>query len=190
MAPPDINLTPTAACFEIEATKADLNRSPTTYRLQARSWGNPNDCQSAILLVHGLGAHSGWFEALARRLKVRNLFVLSYDQAGFGKRRKERFNSSKQWFDDLTIAFKYLQSLVADKPVFLAGNSMGAPGSPPPASPVINPSGLIMLSPGFAGHPRTFSLAYKITTLVKAKLNPDKEFDLPYGLELVSELDS
>jgi alpha-beta hydrolase superfamily lysophospholipase len=189
MAPADINLTPTATCFEIEATKADPNRSPTTYRLQARSWGNPNDCQSAILLVHGLGAHSGWFEALARRLKVRNLFVLSYDQAGFGKRRNERFKSSKQWLEDLTVAFKYLESLVADKPVFLAGNSMGAVVSLSTAT-TLHPAGLVLLTPGFAGHPRTFTPAYKITTLVKAGLNPEKDFDLPYGLELVSELES
>jgi alpha-beta hydrolase superfamily lysophospholipase len=189
MATADINLTPTAACFEIEATKADLNRAHASYKLQARSWGSPTDCQSAILLVHGLGAHSGWFEALARRLRVRKSFVLAYDQVGFGKRRQEHFYSSKQWLDDLTIAFKYLQGLAADKPVFIAGDSMGALLSLEGIDS-LDPDGLMLLSPGFDGHPLTFSWKYRIQTIVQAWLNKEREFELPYGLELISELDS
>src|SRR5271155_2430231 len=104
MAAVDINLHSTAACFEIETAPSDASGSVPNYKLQARSWGRASDCQAAVLLVHGLGAHSGWFEALARRLKVRNLFVLSYDQVGFGKRRQEKFTSGKQWFDDLAVA--------------------------------------------------------------------------------------
>jgi alpha-beta hydrolase superfamily lysophospholipase len=140
-------------------------------------------------LIHGLGAHSGWFEALARRLKVRHLFVLSYDQVGFGKRRAEKFSSGKQWLDDLNIAFKYLQREVGDRPIFLVGNSMGALVALSAAAQV-TPAGLIMMSPGFEGYPGTFTFKYRLKTLVSALLHPDKECDVAYGLDLVSEVES
>jgi alpha-beta hydrolase superfamily lysophospholipase len=173
----EINLTPTAACFDIEE------------KLPARSWGNAVDCQAGILLVHGLGASSAWFEPLARRLKVRQMYVLSYDQVGFGKRRQEKFSSSKQWFEDLQIAFEFLTKQLSDKPAFIVGNSMGGLVALASADRV-KPSGLAMLSPGFDGHPETFTFGYRLSTLVKALLNPEKDFDLPYGLDLVTEVES
>jgi acylglycerol lipase len=186
----DINLTPTAACFDIEPSESDLRTSSgDPYKLPARSWGNTIDCQAGILLVHGLGASSAWFEPLARRLKVRQMYVLSYDQVGFGKRREEKFSSSKEWFQDLQIAFEFLTKQLSDKPVFIVGNSMGGLIALASADRV-KPTGLAMLSPGFEGHPDTFTFGYRISTLVKALLNPEKDFDLPYGLESVTEVES
>jgi acylglycerol lipase len=189
MAPVDINLTPTATCFEIESTKADKGGSVSSYKLQARSWGRPSECHSAVLLVHGLGAHSGWFEALARRLKGRNLFVLSYDQVGFGKRRNEKFTSGKQWFEDLTVACNYLHKVVGDKPIFIVGNSMGALVAFSAAQDV-SAAGIVMLSPGFEGYPGTFTFKYRVNTIIKALLKPDEECDVAYGLDIVTEVES
>jgi acylglycerol lipase len=189
MAAVDINLHSTAACFEIEATQADAGGSVKNYKLQARSWGRESDCQCGVLLVHGLGAHSGWFEALARRLKVRNLFVLSYDQVGFGKRRQEKFTSGKQWFDDLTVAFNYLKKQIGDKPIFIVGNSMGALIAYLAAAQV-SPAGIVMMSPGFEGYPGTFTLKYRLKTIFKALTKPDEECDVAYGLDIVTEVES
>jgi alpha-beta hydrolase superfamily lysophospholipase len=183
----DINLTPTAACFQIESPKsASKVVSGAPYKLHARSWGTPAECNSAVLLVHGLGAHSGWFEALARRLKVRQIFVVSYDQVGFGKRRLEHFSSKEQWLEDLQSAFQYLKQTVADKPIYIVGNSMGALVSLA-AAKIVSPNGVVMMSPGFEGHPETFTLGYRLSTLIKAIMKPEQEFLLPYGLDLISD---
>jgi alpha-beta hydrolase superfamily lysophospholipase len=131
-------------------------------------------------MVHGLGAHSGWFEALARRLKVKQIFCLAYDQIGFGKRRAHELTSYQQWLDDLPVVSAYLKEQVGDKPIFLMGNSMGGVVSLCGA-PAVSPEGLVLFSPGFAGNSKTFSLGYKLRGLIQAFLSPDTEIQLPYG---------
>jgi alpha-beta hydrolase superfamily lysophospholipase len=146
---------------------------------------------SAALLVHGLGAHSGWFEALGRRLKVRRIFALAYDQVGFGKRRDEKFVSQQQWFDDLIAAYSYLSTKVGNKPIFVMGNSMGAAVSlKVVADEGVKPAGLVMFSPGFDGHPARFKLSYRISTLTKALINPETEVSLPYTPDMVTRSES
>lgn len=183
----DINLTPTATLYEIEPHSVNAN----TYadhrlgKILARSWGTPSECQAAVLLIHGLGAHSGWFEGLARRLKIRKLLVLAYDLVGFGKRISERYISFDQWLVDLTIVFAHLQDLMGNKPIYLIGNSMGAILALKGCS-LISPAGLIMLSPGFEGYPETFRLPYRIKSILQAVVRPNDELQLPYDLKLVT----
>src|ERR1700723_3361840 len=122
----EINLTPTASLLEIERS-GDISSQPAEGAgISARSWGTASECTAGALLVHGLGAHSGWFEAFGRRLKVNSIFVLAYDQLGFGKRGNEHFHSYEQWLDDLATAYRYQKQLIGDKPVFILANSMGA----------------------------------------------------------------
>ncbi len=137
------------------------------------------------MLVHGLGAHSGWFEALGRQLKVRRLFAVSFDQVGFGKRREENFSSYSQWIDDVIGAFDHLKETLPGKPVYLMGNSMGALLSLV-AADYVSPDGLVLFSPGFDGCPETFTLLYRLLTVVSAFLKPEEEVGLPYGCDLVT----
>jgi alpha-beta hydrolase superfamily lysophospholipase len=178
----DINLTPTATLFEVDSgSVASRNGAGGSFgKITGRTWGSPSECQAAILLIHGLGAHSGWFEPLARRLKVRNLFVLAYDLVGFGKRIKQHYRSPEQWLTDLTAVYGYLKKLTGDKPIYLIGNSMGSIVALQ-ACPLLKPSGLALLSPGFEGHAQTFPLSFRLKTIVQALLNPDKEMQLPYN---------
>ena len=53
--------------------------------------------------------------------------------------------------------------------------------------PLIKPSGLALLSPAFAGHPKLFPLSYQLPTLWKALIDPDKEITLPYGVDLITK---
>lgn len=183
----DINLTPTATLFEVDSgSSASRNGAGGSFgKVTGRTWGSASECQAAVLLIHGLGAHSGWFEALARRLKVRNLFVLSYDLVGFGKRIKQHYFSPSQWLTDLTAAYAYLKQLVGDKPIYLIGNSMGSIVALK-GCPMLKPAGLALLSPGFEGHAQTFPLSYRVKTIIEALISPDKELALPYNLELVT----
>lgn len=168
----DINLQPTSTPVSYAAVGA-------SQRITARTWGNASNARAAILLVHGLGAHSGWFEAFASRLQQHNVFVLSYDQVGFGKRRNESFTSRQQWLDDVKVSFEYLQGCVGNIPVYVMGNSMGAVVALR-AAPQLQPSGIALFSPGFDGHPKTFSIPYKLKAVALALAAPQTELTLPY----------
>ena len=167
----DINLTPTGSPFEIAR-----EGQPIT----GRSWGNASSCKSGVLLVHGLGAHSGWFEAFARRLKVKQIYALAYDQIGFGKRRHQNFSSCQQWLDDLEFVYAYLREQVGERPIYLIGNSMGALVVHCIA-PAVCPAGIALLSPGYAGNTATFTFGYRLKVMLKSWLEPDRELSLPYG---------
>lgn len=172
----DINLTPTATLVDIGT-------------ITGRSWGLVSESYAGVLLVHGLGGHSGWFEPLARRLKVRQIFALAYDQVGFGKRKTEVFSSSEQWLSDLIKVVRHLKALLGDKPIFLVGNSMGgliALKALPSLSPA-DIAGLTLLAPAFEGHPKTFPWHYKLNMLFKALLNPEQEYPLPYQIDAVTD---
>lgn len=168
--PTDINLTPTGSLIEIAGT---------SQAIPGRTWGTATECRAACLLVHGLGAHSGWYEALGRRLKVKRFFALSYDQVGFGRRRGEVLMLKQQWMDDIVSAYQYLRNVVGDKPIFIMGNSMGALLALRVVKE-LDPQGLVLFSPGFDGHPDTFRFSYRAKAIYKALFDPDSELSLPY----------
>lgn len=177
----DINLTPTGSLVEIVPQSGQSSQGHGNNQIiTGRTWGTASECRSAALLVHGLGAHSGWFEALGRRLRVKQYFSLAYDQIGFGPRRHQDFFMKQQWLDDIKEAYQYLQDTVGDKPIFIMGNSMGALVAIK-ALAELNPAGLVMFSPGFDGHPETFRLTYRLRAIYKAFFDPDSELALPYG---------
>lgn len=172
----EINLTPTGTLFEI---------GPTNEPITGRTWGTGSECRALALLVHGLGAHSGWFEAMGRRLKVRRIYAMAYDQIGFGKRQDQPFCSYQQWLDDLTTVYSYLKSQAAGRPIYLIGNSMGALISLLAAS-CLKPNGLVLLSPGFDGYPATFTLVFRLKAVLMALLAPHSEIRLPYPDDFIS----
>lgn len=184
----EINLAPTASLLAIEGHRREAGKS---FEIAARTWGTAAESSAGALLLHGLGGHSAWFEAFASRLKAQGIFALAYDQLGFGKRRQEKFLSYEQWLDDLQIAYEYQKKLLPDKPLFILANSMGAAVAlKAVASARIHPAGLAMFSPGMDGHPRTFSLPYRIRALLTAWTQPDSEIALPYTVELVTRQES
>lgn len=178
----DINLTPTCSLVDIVPRSQP---SQDNNIITARTWGSSTECRGAVLLVHGLGAHSGWFEAIARRLKVKRFFSLAYDQVGFGKRGGQVLMMKQQWLDDLKTSYDYLRETVGDKPIFVMGNSMGAVVALKALSQ-ITPSGLVMFSPGFDGHPETFKWSYRLRAMTTAFLSPDTELALPYTTDQIT----
>jgi alpha-beta hydrolase superfamily lysophospholipase len=173
----EISLTPTGSQYDIPGPNGTV--------IPGRSWGSATDCKAVALLVHGLGAHSGWFEAFARQLKVRRIYAISYDQSGFGKRHRDPFASFTHWLDDLVRVFDYLKEQFPNKPVYLIGNSMGGLLALA-ATQYIQPDGLVLLSPGFDGAPQTFTWQYRLVTIIKAMLRPEMEVALPYDQNLVT----
>lgn len=136
-------------------------------------------------MVHGIGAHSAWFEAFARQLKVRRIYAVSYDQIGFGSRRDAQFDNHSQWIDELNCVFDYLRATAPDCPIYLVGNSMGGLLGYYSLQ-YIEPDGVVLLSPGLDGHPLTFTNWYRAVTVAKALLKPQMEIALPFGVDMVT----
>lgn len=90
-----------------------------------RSWTPPEDPWGTVVLVHGLGEHSGRYERTGALLAERGLEVRSYDLIGHGATGGVRAH-----VDDWTQYLDQLQAHVADaraagRPVALLGHSMG-----------------------------------------------------------------
>ena len=163
----EIKLTPTSSALLLDHRRDSI---------VGCSWGHVSEAKAVVLLVHGLGAHSLWFEALARQLEICGLYSVAYDQVGFGKRRQDQFITYKQWVDDLICVFKHVKATVGNKPVYILGNSLGGVVALS-ACKHITPDGLVLLSPALAGYPKVFSLMYKLTrdSATRAWLNADQD---------------
>jgi alpha-beta hydrolase superfamily lysophospholipase len=98
---------------------------PDGQSLYVRDWPNPS-ASDAVLIVHGLGEHSGRYEPLARWFLARGYAVRSYDQRGHGHTPGQR--SAIKHGDDLLrdLAFVYHDYAAAfGKSPLLLGHSMG-----------------------------------------------------------------
>lgn len=175
--PAEINLTPTC---HFEEVGTDANP------IKARRWVMP-DAKFGTILMHGLGAHSGWFEPFAARLAAKGVDAISYDQAGFGERKRQGpANLSKIWNSELDQVIHRCQEIIGEKPFFLAGNSMGAMVALrwlcTATSIPVGLKGLVLFSPGFSGNPERFTLFYQLCALTTAIFAPKKMVKLPYGV--------
>ncbi|WP_230473660.1 alpha/beta hydrolase [Dyella choica] len=94
-------------------------------RLFLRDWPR-HPAHDAVLIVHGLGEHSGRYEALAQWFLTHGYAVRSYDQRGHGRTPGQR--GALRQGDDLlrdlaTVYAHYAASL--GRPPLLLGHSMG-----------------------------------------------------------------
>lgn len=120
--------------------------SPRGAKLATRVWAPPSSTstpstasppRALLLLIHGYGWHSGYFDELAHRLNQQNIFCASYDQACHGYSEPEphapkgyvHVASFDDWVEDLFAAAVwarqecgYSESIV---PLFLLGESLG-----------------------------------------------------------------
>lgn len=89
---------------------------------------SPADRPRAALVVHhGLGDHSGRYEALARDLGASGIRVFSYDARGHGGSPGQRghVRDFSLFAEDLGAFRRHLASALDGLPLFLFGHSMG-----------------------------------------------------------------
>jgi alpha-beta hydrolase superfamily lysophospholipase len=102
-------------------------RARGSSRLYRRAWLPGEPARAAILLVHGLGEHSGRYEYLARHCTGLGFAVHAIDHYGHGKSDGhpgyvERFSV---YLDGVAALLNEVQAAHGDSPVFLLGHSMG-----------------------------------------------------------------
>ena len=177
--------------MDYRAAKTEQERNSNGLaKLTARTWGASSGCLAGALLVHGLGAHSGWFEALGRRLKVRQIYCIAYDQVGFGQRSSQTFTSYQQWLEDFETAYNHTRARIGKSHYSCWRIVWELPWPCERSALDISATGLAMFSPGFDGSFETFTLMYRIKAIWQALLQPETEIDLPYALDWLHETKS
>ncbi|MBM7126246.1 alpha/beta hydrolase [Dyella flava] len=98
---------------------------PDGQALYLRDWPNPTAHQ-AVLIVHGLGEHSGRYEQLAQWFLARGYAVRSYDQRGHGHTPGQRaaIKRSDDLLRDLAVVYRDYAAGFG-RPPLLLGHSMG-----------------------------------------------------------------
>lgn len=122
--------------------------------LFVRDWLLPEKLEKrgSILIVHGLGEHSGRYQQVAEVLNELGLEVRGYDHRGHGKSGGKRGSIAYRdaLLDDAKIVFDDFAQSQAKKP-FLLGHSLGGGlVANLVARKFITPSGLIMSSPALS----------------------------------------
>jgi alpha-beta hydrolase superfamily lysophospholipase len=82
---------------------------------------------ATLLIVHGLGEHSGRYEHVGARLADAGIDVHAYDQRGFGGSggRRAWVDRWSRFHDDLAERLAALRAQAASGPVALYGHSLG-----------------------------------------------------------------
>lgn len=102
---------------------------PDGCQLFLRSW--QTESQNVLLLLHGLGAHSGWFIDMGNQLAMLGLTVYAVDHRGFGRSgglpgHVERFDN---YVEDLVVVIEELRQRHTKErqhaSFYILGHSMG-----------------------------------------------------------------
>lgn len=106
-------------------------KSPSGASIYAQSW-MPNlqrqkMPRAILLLIHGLGEHSGRYQHVAEYFTHKNIGVLGCDRVGHGKSGGKRghVKKYKYLFDDIEQLHAEATRRYPKVPVFLYGHSMG-----------------------------------------------------------------
>jgi len=90
-----------------------------------RSWVTGSE--NILLMLHGLGAHSGWFIDMGNALAARGLTVYAFDHRGFGRSGglAGHIDSYDTFVEDSYAIMTEIRRRHPDARLFLLGHSMG-----------------------------------------------------------------
>jgi alpha-beta hydrolase superfamily lysophospholipase len=144
---------------------------PDGQSLFLRDWPNPS-ARDAVLIVHGLGEHSGRYEQLAQWFLARGYAVRSYDQRGHGRTPGQRaaLRHSDDLLQDLATVYKDYAASLGRSPLLLGHSMGGAVALRTVLDDRIAPPALILSSPAL----RTYEAPWlRRLASVLARVVPD-----------------
>jgi alpha-beta hydrolase superfamily lysophospholipase len=166
------------------ATALEPLRLPDGAEIFLREWAVPGGVarRGSLLLVHGLGEHSGRYAHVAERLAAIGLHVRGYDHRGHGESGGPRGSvpHPDALLDDLRAVFDDLAGGEAPPP-FLLGHSLGgAIAARAATGGWVAPRGLILSSPALRISPSPVETGL---LAIARRLAPDRAFPnrLPVG---------
>ncbi|MDE2306821.1 MAG: lysophospholipase [Xanthomonadaceae bacterium] len=121
---------------------------PDGQRLFLRDWPRAQ-ARGAVLLVHGLGEHSGRYQRLALWFHLRGYAVRSYDQRGHGQTPGQRgaLRREDDLLEDLATVYLDYASSMASRPLLLGHSMGGLVAARAVLDGRIKPSALVLSSP-------------------------------------------
>ena len=150
-----------------------------------REWKSHSP-KAVVLLLHGLGAHSGRWDPFSRFLLERDFSSYAIDLGGFGENApiKGHVSSFKAYYDDIFVLFDIARQENPESKIYLAGESMGGLIAFMAAS--IYPdlfSGLICWSPAFVNS-MPFNIHQYLNIFSALLYNPKKRIHMPFYPEM------
>jgi len=150
-----------------------------------RRWVAPEP-KAVLLLMHGLGAHSGRWDFLADYLQQNSISSYALELKGFGETRgiKGHVDSFRIYIEDALALYSIVKKENPAKDVFLAGESMGALISIlalKEHSRIYK--GLICISPAFSSKLK-LPLHDYLRLVMSLITNPKMQFTLPFTSEM------
>lgn len=95
--------------------------------LKGRFWKPGKEPWAVLILVHGIGEHSGRYHQWAQQFTQQQILVYALDYRGHGLSAGNRghINNISEWLDDIGALVKRVRRHHAVLPVFIYGHSMG-----------------------------------------------------------------
>lgn len=92
-----------------------------------QAWLPEGDVKAVLLIVHGLGEHSGRYTNVVNHFVPLGYAIYGFDLIGHGKSdgRREYVDRFEEFTDTLTIYYNMVKGWQTGKPIFLLGHSMG-----------------------------------------------------------------
>ncbi|MGI6740248.1 MAG: lysophospholipase [Brevefilum sp.] len=92
-----------------------------------QTWNPEDEIKAGIIIVHGLGEHSGRYSNVVNHMLPRGYALYGFDHIGHGKSggQRELVESFADYTDTLTTFAGMVKAWLPDKPIFLLGHSMG-----------------------------------------------------------------
>ena len=118
----------------IQAEEADLTtfdfdgQTQDGLKLQGRGWQPDSQPRAAVVLIHGVGEHTGRYAHVGEALSGAGFALLGYDLRGHGRSQGRRGHtpSYDHLLDDISLTFQVARSRYPQARIFLYGHSLGA----------------------------------------------------------------
>lgn len=135
-----------------EGTREE-QRLPDGQILVRRRWALPG-ANRAVLLVHGLGEHSGRYRHVAAWFNARGYEVLGYDQRGHGLTAGPRgvLSRSDDLLSDLAAVYADYAGSAPALPLLLGHSMGGLIAARAVLDGRVTPAALVLSSPAFRSH--------------------------------------
>lgn len=96
-------------------------------KLYYQNWLPEGEIKAGVVIVHGLGEHSGRYGNVVSHFAPKEYAIFGFDQIGHGKSEGERelVKYFEDYTDSLSNFLDKVREWLPDKPIFLLGHSMG-----------------------------------------------------------------